>query len=394
MVTVQVFSIVNIVGAVMIAQERALPSISVYNSTVCIGTPVTVTTNSNNTVFDWRLYNTLPSSPLATFSTQNFTVTLGFTGTKFPRNFSPIGTFNISLSTYSPCCSWSIPQFSTVTINPLPSLSFNLSSSYCNNDVTSYNLNAIPSGGIFQGQGIVYTSYFSPSSVVPGTYSIDYSYTNPITLCSNNLTLSTTVYDVPSVSFLGLQDAYCKNEENVILAGNPSGGVFTGLGISGNIWNISSVNTSSLSSINLTYSYTFPSTGCVNTLVKTVTLNQVPSLPSINNLFIEYCQNEDTVNLQASPVGGIFTSDVVFPNGTFVPRMIVPGTYNVTYTVTNLFNCSNSITRYFTIKEVPSISFPGIANQYCVDAPEVNLIAENDNYTLTGPGKKFPRNFS
>jgi hypothetical protein len=115
--------------------------------------------------------------------------------------------------------------------------------------------------------------------------------------------------------------------------------------------------------VNVTYTYTF-ATGCVNSAMQSVTIKPSPGIPSITNLALEYCQNANSVVLlgtdvefcgnanEGSPVGGVFSSNAVSTAGALDPKILAPGTYNVTYIVTNDFNCSNSITYEFSINEI------------------------------------------
>jgi hypothetical protein len=358
----------------MIAQDRTLPVITVSNSTVCLGHSIDVTTNSSDSVFEWIIYASLPTAPTASFTSRSFTWTSPTSGT---RNFLEISykkaNFYLSLRTYSNCCGWSIPVFQSVTINPLPVMSLtNLSSTYCNNDPQIYYLVASPPGGDFQGSGLVYTRYFSPSSVLPGIYDITYNYTNPVTFCANSATKTTEVYAVPMVTISALNAEYCRNDGVIHMVGNPVGGVFggmlivdfgvTGVGqsVTGNDLNVTSVTGNV---VNVTYTVTF-GTGCVNSAMKSVTIKPSPRIPSITNLALKYCQNSNSVMLQGnemricgnanvgSPVGGLFSSNAVSTAGALDPKILAPGTYNVTYIVTNDFNCSNSITYEFSINEI------------------------------------------
>ncbi len=88
----------------------------------------------------------------------------------------------------------------TVTINPLPTVSFTLASSYNYNDVIA--LTGSPTGGVFSGTGVSANVFTAAMAGVGGPYSITYTYTN-INGCSNNISHSTNVlaaYSGPSSS--------------------------------------------------------------------------------------------------------------------------------------------------------------------------------------------------
>ncbi|MGZ4057872.1 MAG: PKD-like domain-containing protein [Bacteroidia bacterium] len=84
----------------------------------------------------------------------------------------------------------------TITINPLPVVSYSgLSSSYYYND-PAVSLSGLPAGGVFSGTAVSGSS-FSPSVSGAGTFPIVYSYTD-INGCTNSSSQSTTVLAQPA----------------------------------------------------------------------------------------------------------------------------------------------------------------------------------------------------
>ena len=117
------------------------------------------------------------------------------------------------------------------TVNALPNVGFSgLGSSYCINS-TAVNLIGSPSGGTFSGSGILGGS-FNPNIAGVGNHNITYTFTDANN-CTNSHTQSVGVYALPTVSFSGLASSYCLNSSSVNLVGVPSGGTFSGNGISG-----------------------------------------------------------------------------------------------------------------------------------------------------------------
>ncbi|MCI5057218.1 MAG: PKD domain-containing protein, partial [Flavobacteriales bacterium] len=108
-----------------------------------------------------------------------------------------------------------------------------LNVNYC---VSSDNdtLVGTPVGGIFSGAGIT-DSIFDPQNAGIGNHLISYSYTDTNS-CSSLDTQSVVVVGLPVTNILGLENSYCHKDEADTLIGVPAGGVFSGPGISGNIF--------------------------------------------------------------------------------------------------------------------------------------------------------------
>lgn len=89
----------------------------------------------------------------------------------------------------------------SMIINPLPTVDFGtLSSTHCENDVTSGILNPSPSGGIYSGTGIS-GSDFSPSAAGDGTFTLYYTYTDG-NACSNVDSMTVSVYPQPATPII------------------------------------------------------------------------------------------------------------------------------------------------------------------------------------------------
>jgi len=154
----------------------------------------------------------------------------------------------------------------TITVHAAPDASFSgLSTSYCvNNDADTL----VPAqlGGSFGGD-ISSGNIFDPKSVsIPGgalSSIIHISYTiTDNNNCTNSDTLSSTIYPLPIVNFGSLDTAFCDNDSPVSLVGKatPTGGVFTGNGVSGNSFDPQQAG---LGSDTLIYTFT-NSNNCTN----------------------------------------------------------------------------------------------------------------------------------
>ena len=147
-----------------------------------------------------------------------------FTGTGITNNGNGTATFNPAtagpgmhtiLYSYTAVNGCSNSTSQTVTVNALPVVSFSgLLPTYSTADAAT-TLIANHPGGIFSGPGITNmgngTANFNPAMAgTGGPYTITYSYTDPITGCSNNTSQQVSVIITASIQ-LFLQGYYTGN---------------------------------------------------------------------------------------------------------------------------------------------------------------------------------------
>jgi hypothetical protein len=174
----------------------------------------------------------------------------GISGNSFDPSIGVSGTRTISyIFTDSNGCSNNSNQ--NTIIHELPVVSFSgLDTIYCM-DAAKVNLSGSPAGGSFTGTGINGNS-FDPAQAGSGVHTISYYYQDAFG-CENTNTQQTKIYDLPLVSFSGLDSAYCPDAAAVVLTGVPAGGLFSGNGISSNTFDPAMAGTGYHT---ITYTYT------------------------------------------------------------------------------------------------------------------------------------------
>lgn len=134
-------------------------------------------------------------------------------------------------------------------------------------------------------------------------------------------------------------NAVCINSSPITLSGGqPTGGTYTGPGVSNGIFN---PTLAGAGSHQITYTFT-NSNGCTNAVTETIRVDLLPtvSFASVAN----FCANGAPVTLtQGSPAGGTYSGNGVV-NGIFWPAVAGPGTHTLTYTYTS-GACTVSATR-------------------------------------------------
>lgn len=270
-----------------------------------------------------------------------------------------------------------------VLVNPLPAVSISgLQPSYCiSSGVVA--LMAMPAGGVFSGPGITGNIFDPALAGEGGPFAITYTYTD-ISGCSNTATETVTVYGTPVTGFTGLPVAVCMNEPAISLTGFPAGGVFTGPGISDNLFNPAVAGAGGPYPV--TYSYTGPG-GCMGSFTGFVIVHALPVV-SIGGLQPAFCANSPSVSLTGFPSGGLFSGSGIFDNQ-FDPSLLPPGSFSpVTYSVTDFNGCSSSITEMVSILPLPVVTVTGLSPLYCSSDAAVTIVASQPGgvFSFSGNG--------
>ncbi|MCG8409891.1 MAG: T9SS type A sorting domain-containing protein [Bacteroidales bacterium] len=275
------------------------------------------------------------------------------------------------------------PSSATVNVRNIPNV-----------DITSpatdqtYNLNAVhdilhgsPSGGTFSGSGVVQANdAFYPSVAGIGAHEIIYTYTDPVTGCSDTDTVELTVINSQAeISFQNGDDWYCDYESSFTISAtvlnDPSiVGTFTldppspALSSTGD--NAASINIQQLTGGAYNVNYDYSQYGIDYTVVKSFTIESLQPNVGIPPLS-DFCEDYDTVFVNAvnlTPPGGTGTfifsgasSDyfVNDPNGNgmyFYPDSLDPGSYDLRYFYETPNGCySDTTLSYFTVHSLPFV---------------------------------------
>ncbi|MEO5562374.1 MAG: T9SS type A sorting domain-containing protein, partial [Chitinophagaceae bacterium] len=92
-------------------------------------------------------------------------------------------------------------------------------------------------------------------------------------------------------------------------------------------------------------------TGCTTTSTVTVTVNSNSGI-NLTALPARICTNDPTIALTASPAGGVWTG-VGVSGSNFVPAIVTPGSFTLTYAYTNTFGCTTTGTTVAKVESCP-----------------------------------------
>jgi len=205
------------------------------------------------------------------------------------------------------------------TITPVPTL--------CATDAT-VTLTARDMGGLWSGPGIVGNT-FDPAISGYGNHLITYKIVDS-NGCMDTDQITITVA-VPDATINPL-DTLCINSSTVTLTAHDMGGVWSGPGVTGNIFDpaIAGAGTHLIS-------YSIVNPDCTDGDTEDVTVVPIPVV-NIDNVGIVYL-NSPAVTLNATPAGGIFSGTAV-TGYMFDPTAAGLGTHVITYeTIMDRFGC-------------------------------------------------------
>lgn len=184
----------------------------------------------------------------------------------------------------------------TINTTPLPVLSFSIPQYLCIN-APAIALAGSPTGGTFAGTGIIFNSFYA-NQAGAGTHTLSYSYTDA-NGCMGVNTISTTISTPTTVVAFTITPAnICSTAASLTLSALPSGGTYTGSGVtSGGVFS------PSLAGIGTrTVSYTVTdANNCSATKVSTVSVTFCSSI-GINEL-----SAGSGIELFPNPNNGSFT---------------------------------------------------------------------------------------
>jgi len=342
-------------------------SVTVTDNRGCQGTATTsVTVNPNPTPA------ITPNGPTTFCQGNNVTLSAG--GPYSQYNWSTTantqtidvtssGTYSVTVTDGNTCTGTaSLP----VTVNPLPVVQLSSVGSYCI-DAPSFALTqGSPSGGTYSGTGITAGEFF-PATAGAGTHNITYVYTDGNS-CTDSASNTVTVNPLPVMTIAPLSDI-CVNASPLSLSvGTPTGGTYSGTGVSANTFDpsIAGVGTHSI-----TYTYS-DANSCADSVSVSITVNPLPTISLTPNLTI--C-NGETATLTVTSI----------PNATFIwstsettETIYVSPSTTTTYTVTatDANNCG-------TISAQVVVAVNPLPTAY---AGEDVAICEGDSTILTATG--------
>jgi len=290
----------------------------------------------------------------------------GIVGNTFVPSLANIGNNSI-IYTYTDAhtCSNTDTAITTITTPSFTISITGLQSTYCANDLIDTVI-VSPAGGTLSGPGIS-GNFFDPSIAGLGTHYIKYQKQDGTT-CMVADSFQVVVNPIPTgITISGLNQSFCANDASTPLSGFPAGGVFSGLGVSGTSFY---PTLSGAGQHIIKYTYT-ANNGCSNYASTVAYVDPLPVI-SFVNLQSEYCDNDNAVTINATPIGGTLSGSEIF-GGQFNPTMAGSGSYYVYYEYTDANTCYNKDSFNILVNSSPSVNINSIASNFCSNSSPINL---------------------
>lgn len=260
------------------------PSVTVVDSVLCTGETIQLTAASSapNATFTWSGPNGFTSSsPIVSIA--NATV-------------SNSGVYSVTV-TSNGCISGSTNKM--VMVNAIPSVTATVVDSVlCAGETIQLTASTLATGATYSWTGPNFTGTGATVTISNATTANAGIYTVSISVngcTSAPVSKSIVVNNLPSVTVIALDDTTCINYNPIALVAAPSGGTYTGNGVSGASFDPA---TAGVGSHTITYSYT-DANGCANSATTTVVVEACVGLgeSSMNSIRVFPNPTNSVINI-------------------------------------------------------------------------------------------------
>ncbi len=287
-----------------------------------------------------------PVLPLTATPTGGLFSGPGVSGNQFDPAAAGTGVKTITY-TYTNAEGCSASKSADIRVHDVSTIVFTLPPAVCiNGGVIS--LSATPAGGVYSGDGLS-NSTFNPALAGTGLKTVSYTYTNA-SGCTSSREVGIQVNDISPITFT-LQQEICANANSITLSAQPSGGVFSGPGVTGNQFDPAAAGTGVKT---ISYTYT-NANGCTSSLSRNITVNAVPVVNAGSNaiVYLGYTPQQCTT-LTGSASSGTPSYTYLWSNGsTSASTQVCPSTStNFTLTATDSKGCKASSGVMVTVVDV------------------------------------------
>ena len=192
---------------------------------------------------------------------------------------SPSVTTQYTVIATASGCNGTFVANASVFVNSLPTVNLVSSTATICQNGGPITFTGSPSGGTYSGTAVSGAT-FNPNGAGPGTHTVSYQVTGN-NGCKNKAVVSLSVWAVPQVSFSILNgntalssSTVCVSWPSFNLVGQPTGGVFSGNGISGAVF---SPSTAGIGTQSLSYTYT-DANGCSGSSSRSINVSACSGL--------------------------------------------------------------------------------------------------------------------
>ena len=318
------------------------------DTTLCAGASLTLDAGNAGASFNWSTGDT----------TQTLTV-------------STAGQFSVIVSDSNGCTG---TDTLITSISPAPGPFLPVDTAFCAGDSVTLS-SAVTAVNYNWSTGALTPSV---SILAPGQYILDIQDGNG---CTWSDTTQVAQNPLPNVVFTAPALDYCFGDPVVGLQAVPAGGVFTGSGVTGTVFDPTAVPAPD--TVSLLYTFT-DSLGCTNADSHQVIIRALP-VTFFTGLAASYCANDPAVTLTPNPIGGLFSGPGISAND-FIPDSAGPGIHTISYLFTDGFGCTGQSDQTVEVFPLPVVSLTTPFTVLCSNSPAVNLVPVPAGGLLTGNG--------
>ncbi len=259
-----------------------------------------------------------------------------------------------------------------ILIVPYPDATITPVAPMCAN-ASAVSLAAATPGGMWSGNGVA-GSFFDPKIAGPGNHAVRYDITSSDG-CHDNDEIIIVVHPVPDATII-TEGIYCNTDPPFTLLSEEPGGIWSGPGVSGNIFDPAAAKAG-----NHVISYTIiDANGCTDTDETIITVaTPDATITPVDTL----CADNPVITLTAVDQGGVWTGPGVSGN-TFNPVLAGVGTHWIKYEIVNPA-CSDRDSIQITVMPVPVVTIQPVGTVF-LNGPQITLEATPPGGIWSGPG--------
>lgn len=328
---------------------------SLSPSTWCVGNPTTIMVDftSTGTFNSGNVYSAELSDATGSFAAPTTIGTLASTAnsgtiTSIVPGATPAGTgYRIRVVSDNPAVTGT-DNGTDLVIEALPTPTLQPFADVCSTSSPVALSGGNPSGGSYSGPGVS-GGNFDPSVAGLGTHTITYTYTTAGG-CTGTATETITVTNGATVTQAPFSDVCSTGGVVTLIGGSPSGGTYSGSGVSGTQFDPS---TTGLGTFPITYTYSDPS-GCTGSATEDITVIQGPTVTLA--AFGNVCDTDPFFTLTGgNPSNGTYSGTGV-TGGVFDPAAAGIGVHTITYTFTDGNGCDGTAFETITVNDCANLN--------------------------------------
>ncbi len=290
--------------------------------------------------------------------------------------------------------------------------------SFCANETAVFLHTEIVGTGVtvtdsstYTGRGVYTIGLFDPNAVYQGGSGATHIYTEYTDTfgCIARHDLTVNINPIPNVSINGFLNLspnlpvhyeYCYSDPSFAISGSPAhtsgqGGFFSGNGVVLNqnsyYYNTSFLLLNQDTSDAVVYTYT-DNNGCIGSDSISIVINSSPTT-TFSRIEPRYCINDPVDSIVGAPNyfyaggSGFYTGvGINSSTGLFFPSRAGTGQKIISYTYTDLNQCSSTVTDTIHVDALPIPVFGGYSTQYCQSSANDIFVSLNDT---TNPSSYF-----